>query len=86
VNTDDFYEGYGRAKLPPGYGVLHLDSGHFMWVLLCEDDPTDWTIESSIHWDRWAVWRGAWADYNARTAEALPAGVTAGRSPEEPRQ
>jgi hypothetical protein len=60
------YDGFGRAKLPPGYHVEMADSGHFFWVVETESDPSDWTTESVIHWDRWAVWRGAWADYRRR--------------------
>lgn len=57
------YDFSKRTPLPPGYHVRLLDSGHFMWVREVEGDPNDWTLESSIHWDRWAAWRGAWTHF-----------------------
>ena len=50
-----------HQKLPPGYAVVQLDSGHYLW--------TEGDRESSIHWNRWPVFRGAWADYRSRSAE-----------------
>ena len=58
----ELYERFGKAKLPPGYAVFRVDSGHFMWVAFDGDDPSEYHTESVIDWDRWNVWRGAWAD------------------------
>ena len=53
-----------RTPLPPGYVVVRPDdSGHWCWLRLSDE------TESSVHWDHWACWRGAWAHYRA----ALPA-------------
>jgi hypothetical protein len=43
-------------KLPPGYRVLQIDSGHYLWV----DDKGR---ESTISVDRFDAYRGAWKDY-----------------------
>lgn len=47
----------GIAKMPPGYRLLQLDSGHFIWEREADD------AESEIHSNKWAVYRGAWANY-----------------------
>ncbi len=52
--------GFGGAKLPPGYAVIRCDD-HTMWVRLTLGG--DYDREGVIHWDRWASFRGAWADY-----------------------
>jgi hypothetical protein len=53
--------------LPPGYRIVQLDSGHFMRI-----GPFDSKLgresESYIHVDRWAVWRGVFADAAEREA------------------
>lgn len=40
--------------LPPGYRIVQLDSGHFLWVLNDE-------VEGLISWDRYWVRRCAFA-------------------------
>lgn len=50
----------GFAKMPEGYYLLQLDSGHFMW----RHDSTD--LESCIHWNKWAIHKGAWEDYRSK--------------------
>lgn len=50
----------GKAKLPPGYKMFQLDSGHFIWE--CEETDE----ESCIHWNKWAVYRGAHRDHQSR--------------------
>lgn len=65
--TDDVTFPKRVRPLPEGYRVVQLDSGHFMWV-----GPYDAKLgretESFIHWDKWAVWRGAFADAAGRKA------------------
>ena len=51
----------GRCKMPTGYKLIQLDSGHFMWTHEQSGD------ESVIHWSKWAVYHGAHADNKART-------------------
>ena len=46
----------GFAKMPEGYELWQLDSGHWMWV----ESRTE--RESCIHWNKWAVYRGARLD------------------------
>ena len=53
----------GFAKMPPHYKLLQLDSGHFIW-----ERQSDYE-ESAIHWNKWAIWRDAWADYKALEIE-----------------
>lgn len=46
----------GFQKMPEGYALmLNSDKSHFYWVRYDG-------IESSIHWDMWAVYRGAKID------------------------
>jgi hypothetical protein len=61
-----------RCKpLPPGYRIVQLDSGHFMWTW--GEDPADHEKEGFISWDRWWVRRCVFANYAERTkAEAAP--------------
>jgi len=43
--------------LPPGYRIVQLDSGHYLWTL---DDATNVNggpVEGLMHWDRWWVRR-----------------------------
>ena len=43
----------GFKKMPEGYDLmLNDDQTHYYWS---KDD----SIESDIHWNKWAVWRGA---------------------------
>lgn len=53
----------GIQKMPPGYKLWLLDSGHYLWDL---DDR----LESPIHWNRWAVYRWAWAHYRKNQEQA----------------
>lgn len=63
-NTGSYVVSLGRAKIPLGYAVLaNADGDHCYWV--CEDGR-----ESCIHWDRWAVLRGAKADAERRLKAA----------------
>lgn len=54
--------GLGKT-MPPGYNLVRLDSGHFMWA---HDDDIR---ESAIHWDRWAIYRSAWADSSTQNSK-----------------
>ena len=45
--------------LPPGYRIVQLDSGHFLWTLDGAERPT----EGLISWDRYWVRRCAFAHY-----------------------
>lgn len=58
----DYTNRLGFLSMPPGYKLLGLDSGHFLWER--ESDKMD----SVIHWDKWAIRRGAWADYHDQQA------------------
>lgn len=56
-----------RCKpLPPGYRVVQLDSGHFMWVYAADGDFENSNVEGLISWDRWWVRRCAFANYEER--------------------
>lgn len=57
MSNYDRTDSLGIQKMPPGYHLIQLDSGHYIW-----DHPKTDT-ESCIHWDRWAIYRGAWAHY-----------------------
>ena len=46
----------GFVKMPEGYDLIQLDSGHWIWV----HESTD--RESEIHWDKWAIYRGSVED------------------------
>lgn len=51
--------------LPPGYKIVQLDSGHFLWTW---GDPEtfakgDYELEGLISWDRFWVRRCAFAHY-----------------------
>lgn len=50
----------GFASMPPGYKLLQLDSGHFIYERESDGE------ESAIHWNKWAIWRWAWADFTER--------------------
>ena len=55
-------------KLPPGYTIVQLDSGHYMWVF--EDPfgprvrvPLGRDTEGLMSWDKWWVRRCAFAHF-----------------------
>lgn len=58
----DMTDRLGFAKMPPGYKLLKLDSGHFIYER--ERDE----MESDIHWNRWAVRKWAWQNYREEEA------------------
>lgn len=62
----DHTDRLGNAKMPPGYRLLQLDSGHFIYER--QEDQ----VESDIHWNKWAVRKWAWANYRARATQPLP--------------
>ena len=64
VTSFDYTDRLGIKKMPPGYLLIGLDSGHFMWERVSGE------AESAIHWSKWAIWRSAWHDYNAQQQEA----------------
>lgn len=53
----------GIAKMPPGYRLLQLDTGHFIWHR--ESDEA----ESAIHWNKWVIRRWAFMDFAGITRE-----------------
>lgn len=55
----DCTERLGIQKMPPGYRLWLLDSGHYMW------EKAD-IEESAIHWKKWEVYRWAWNDYRSK--------------------
>lgn len=50
--------GNSKQLLPPGYS-LHKVDGHFIVVF-----PNG--AESGIDWNRWRLYRGAWAHYRKK--------------------
>ena len=48
----------GIVAMPPGYELIKLDSGHWMWATYTEESATDV--------DRWSVYRGAMAHFNRK--------------------
>lgn len=63
MNWNDDVQYPKRCKpLPPGYKVIQLDSGHFMWVLNGE-------VEGPISVDRWWVRRCAFAHYEEQRSK-----------------
>ena len=51
----DMSKSLGIQKMPDGYALmLNSDKTHYFWI-------TD-NMESSINWDKWAVYRGAVAN------------------------
>ena len=62
----DHTDRLGISKMPPGYRLLQLDSGHFIYER--ESDG----VESCIHWSKWAVRKWAFADYLGRATQPLP--------------
>lgn len=61
MSNQDASHCLGRLKMPEGYKLLQLDSGHFMWR---HDESND---ESCIHWSKWAIYHGAHADSKERS-------------------
>lgn len=59
-DEDDRSDALGFVRMPQGYGLVQLDSGHWMWTHTATDR------ESQIHWDRWAIYRSAIEDARAR--------------------
>jgi len=55
----------GFCKMPEGYRLIQIDSGHYMW----RHEESD--AESCIHWNKWAVYHGAKEDSKERN-EAKP--------------
>jgi hypothetical protein len=49
--------------LPPGYRIIQLDSGHFLWVYAADGDFDNSNVEGPICWDRFWVRRCAFAHY-----------------------
>jgi hypothetical protein len=64
----DYTARLGFASMPPGYLLIGLDSGHFIYERQSDE------AESAIHWDKWAVRRWAWEDYRSLNPQA-PAGA-----------
>lgn len=54
-----------HAALPPGYMVYDNGEGHTFWAEL------ETERDGVIQWDRWASWRGAWADYRSKQAQKV---------------
>lgn len=60
----------GIRTMPPGYALmLDADEAYFYW--LRHDGAS-----SDIHWNKWAVYRGAWA--NARASRSASSGTEIG--------
>lgn len=56
VGSINMSSSLGIQKMPDGYALmLNTDRTHFYWI-------NDKGQESAIHWDKWAVYRGAKAD------------------------
>lgn len=60
VTSFDYTDRLGIQKMPPGYLLIGLDSGHFMWER--ESDG----MESVIHWNKWVVRRWAWLNHETQ--------------------
>lgn len=58
TNAIDHTNRLGFHKMPEGYALLQLDSGHFMWFHPESDE------ESAIHWDKWSILD--WAKQDSR--------------------
>jgi hypothetical protein len=59
---NDIVEFHRRYKpLPPGYKIVQLDSGHYLWVLEGVHKDT----EGFMSWDKWWVRRCAFAHHAA---------------------
>lgn len=55
----DYTNRLGFVKMPEGYKLIGLDSGHFLWWHEESDN------ESAIHWNKWAVYKWAWEEYRS---------------------
>ena len=54
----------GLQKMPDGYALMvNGDYTHYYWLRWDGE-------ESMVHWDKWAVYRGARADTKKHTAES----------------
>ena len=49
VTSFDYTNRLGIKKMPPGYLLIGLDSGHFLFERESDEE------ESAIHWNRWTV-------------------------------
>lgn len=68
MNFQDDVKFPARCRpLPPGYKIVQLNSGHYLWVLEGEFKDT----EGSISWDRWWVRRCAFAHHAAMQSVIL---------------
>lgn len=55
MGCTDYTNRLGIQHMPEGYALLlDPDGAYFSWVHLASD------TESCIHWNKWAVWKGAW--------------------------
>lgn len=63
TNAVDHTNRLGFVKMPAGYHLLQLDSGHFMWFHEESDE------ESCISWDKWWIYQGAKLNAAERAAE-----------------
>ena len=60
MNWDDDVKFPKRCKpLPPGYKIVQLDSGHYLWTW--GEDPGDHSKEGFMCWDKWWVRRCVFA-------------------------
>jgi len=46
VTSFDYTDRLGIQKMPPSYLLIGLDSGHFMWERVSDEE------ESAIHWNK----------------------------------
>lgn len=58
----DHTDRLGFLKMPPGYRLLQLDSGHFIYERIIDER------ESPIHWNKWVVRQWAWLDHIGSSA------------------
>jgi len=71
MNWNDNVQFPRRCKpLPPGYRIVQLDSGYFLWVLDGATNKNGGPVEGLISWDRWWVRRCAFA-HHAETREVV---------------
>lgn len=61
MNDRDVSSCLGRCKMPDGYKLIQLDSGHFMWRHEESDE------ESCIHWNKWVIYHSAHANNKERS-------------------
>jgi hypothetical protein len=54
LGCTDYSGSLGIQKMPEGYALLlDPDGAYFTWVHIASG------AESCIHWNKWAIWRGA---------------------------